>query len=87
MNPIKSFQNKKRGISILGVLLLGVIIILVVSYFNISVQSVVESPETQKNFNYVASTGRNIWHNYLKRPISYVWNDIVYVFGHVLRPK
>ncbi|OGJ01711.1 hypothetical protein A3I95_00330 [Candidatus Nomurabacteria bacterium RIFCSPLOWO2_02_FULL_44_12] len=64
------------GISILGVLLLGVIIILVISYFKISIQAVVESPESQGNFSYVADSSRSVWNDYLKRPASYLWNDI-----------
>lgn len=65
-----------RGISILGILILGFILILALSYFNISIRSVVESPAGQDNLNYVGGTGRSVWNDYLKKPASYFWNDI-----------
>ena len=70
-------SNKlERGISIIGILFLGFILILVLSYFKISVRSVVESPEAQDNINYVGGGTRNLWNDYLKEPASYLWNDI-----------
>lgn len=73
----KSENNRtKKGISILGVLVFGVVILLVLSYFNISIRAVVESPAGQENVNYVSRTGKNLWDNYLEKPVSYLWNDI-----------
>ncbi|MEX2052186.1 MAG: hypothetical protein WD991_00630 [Candidatus Paceibacterota bacterium] len=69
-------ENTKRGISILGVLVLGVIIILVLSYFDISVKSVAESPTGQENFSYVGGVSRNLWNDYFREPLSYLWNEI-----------
>jgi len=71
-----NFNKEKRGISIIGILVLGFILILVLSYFNISVKSVVESPTGQENLNYVGGGTRNLWNDYLKAPASYLWNDI-----------
>ncbi|PIP68988.1 hypothetical protein CO033_02750 [Candidatus Nomurabacteria bacterium CG_4_9_14_0_2_um_filter_32_10] len=71
-----SFNERKRGISIIGVLLLGFILILVLSYFKISVKSIVESPEAQENIEYVGGGTRNLWNDYLKKPALYFWNDI-----------
>jgi hypothetical protein len=69
-------KNRKRGISIIGILFLGVIVILVLSYFKISVRSVVESPEAQENISYVGGGTRNLWNDYLQKPAEYLWNDI-----------
>ena len=55
---------------------MGVIIILVISYYHISIQSVVESPDAKGNFSYVADASRSVWNDYLKRPASYLWNDV-----------
>jgi len=68
--------NKKGGISILGVLVLGVILVLVLSYFNISIKSVVESPAGQENVNYVGGGAKSLWTTYLAEPASYLWNDV-----------
>lgn len=69
-------NNTKKGISILGVLVFGVIIILVLSYFNISIKSVVESPTGQENVNYVGGGAKSLWTTYLAKPASYLWNDV-----------
>ena len=70
------FVKRKKGISIIGILFLGIILIFVLSYFKISVRSVVESPTAQDNINYVGGGGRNLWNDYLKKPASYLWNDV-----------
>ncbi len=68
--------NIEKGISIIGILFLGFILILVLSYFNVSVKSVVESPTGQDNISYVGGGVRNLWTDYLKGPADYLWNDI-----------
>lgn len=72
MNPL----NTRRGISILGILILGALLILVLSYFDIRLKGVVESPTSQENFGYVKGEATSIWDKYLKRPASYLWNDV-----------
>ena len=68
--------NREKGISLIGILVLAFILILVLSYFNISVKSVVESPTGQENINYVGGGTVSLWDRYLKGPASYIWNDI-----------
>lgn len=68
--------NKQKGISILGVLVLGFILILVLGYFNVSIKSVVESPTSQENINYVQGSTKSLWDKYLAGPVSYLWNDV-----------
>jgi hypothetical protein len=70
----KFTQNK--GISILGLVVLGFIVILVLSYYHISVKSVVESPTGQENINYVGGGAKSVWTTYLKEPLQYFWNEI-----------
>jgi hypothetical protein len=67
---------KKGGISILGILFLGIILILVLSYFNISIQAVVEKPSTQNNVKYVTGSTESLWNEYLKKPLTDFYNDI-----------
>ena len=68
--------NKQAGISILGIIFLSVLIILVLSYFNISIKSVVNSPTGQENVNYVGEGTKSLWTTYLAGPASYLWNDV-----------
>ncbi|MFA5095172.1 MAG: hypothetical protein WC447_00710 [Candidatus Paceibacterota bacterium] len=70
------FKKERGGISIIGILLFGFVVILVLSYFKISVRSVVESPTGQDNISYVGGGTRSLWNDYLKEPASYLWNDI-----------
>jgi hypothetical protein len=76
MNNQKDFQNKKGGLSILGTIFWAVIIVLVLSYFNISIKAVVESPTGQENVNYVGGGAKSLWTTYLAEPVSYLWNDV-----------
>jgi len=69
-------NNFEKGISIISILILGFILILVLSYFKISVRSIIESPEAQDNITYVGGGTRNLWNDYLEKPASYLWNDI-----------
>ena len=71
-----AYLNKKAGISILSIVVLALIAILVLSYFNISIKSVVESPVGQENINYVGGGTKNLWNDYLSKPASYLWNDV-----------
>ena len=69
-------MKRNKGISILGILFFGIILILVLSYFGISIRAVVESPEAQDNIEYVEGGTRSLWNDYLKEPAEYLWNDI-----------
>jgi hypothetical protein len=76
---MKNLKNKKNhgGISLIGILVLGFILILVLSYFRISIRTVVESPEAQDNINYVSGAGISVWDKYLKEPANWFWEKVV----------
>lgn len=71
-----NFKNK-GGISILGVILLGIMLILVLSYFGLDIKSLVESPKTQDNLNYVGGVLEDIWEKVLKKPVLWVWENVL----------
>lgn len=68
--------NDNKGISILGILFFGFILLLILSYFNVSVKSVVESPTGQENINYVKGETKSFWDKYLAEPARYLWQDV-----------
>lgn len=70
---MRKFHQENKGVSILGIIFFGFIIIVVLSYFNISIKSVINNPSVRDNFNYVAKVSTNVWNNYLERPAKYVW--------------
>lgn len=55
---------------------MGFILILVLSYFKISIRAVVESPEGQDNIEYVGGGARSLWNDYFKEPAFYLWHDV-----------
>jgi len=69
--------NKESGMSIIGLLFFAVIIILILSYLNISIKAIVESPVGQENVQYVGGGAISLWNNYLKEPISRFWNNFL----------
>lgn len=58
------------------IIVLILIAVLVLSYFNFDIKSFVESPQTQSNLGYTVSLSNTIWNNYLSKPITYFWNNI-----------
>ena len=69
-------KNKQKGISILGILFFGFVLILVLSYFHISIKTVVDSPTGQENVNYVKGSTQSLWDAYLAKPAHYLWQDV-----------
>ena len=72
---MKNF-SKRAGISILGLLVLGFIAILVLSYFGVNIKSVVNSPTGQENLNYVGGGAETVWTKYFAGPAEYLWKDV-----------
>ncbi len=73
-------NNFNKGISILGILIVGILVVLALSYFKISVKTIIESPEGQGNISYVKETsktlGKALWDNYLQDPVKKLENTI-----------
>jgi hypothetical protein len=75
-------QNKQHGMSILGVIVFVVVAILVLSYFKISIKSLVESPSGQENISYVRGGAVTFWDNHLKEPAEKFWNFFILKFNN-----
>ena len=73
---LKKTKNRNRGLSIIGLLLFGFVIVLVLGYYNIRIRDVVENPTTQENLDYVEGATKSFWDKYLKDPANYLWNDV-----------
>lgn len=72
-NPIKK-REPSRGL--IRTIILIVIALLVLSYFGLNIRSIVNSPAGQENFSYVQELMIKAWDGYLKKPVTYLWNDI-----------
>ena len=53
-----------------------IVLIAVLSYFNISIRSFIESDMFQDNLGYVSDWCGYLWNNYLAGPARYLWYDI-----------
>lgn len=67
-------MSGERGF--LRLIIIIIVALLVISYFGINIRQVVESPTTKDNFAYTATTTVSVWNNYLKTPVTYVWDKI-----------
>ncbi len=76
MSSIEQNSAKSKGLSLIGVLILGFFALLVLSYFKVNVKDVVQSPTGQDNIHYVGDTTTSFWDRYLRQPASYLWNDV-----------
>ena len=57
-------------------IIIFIILILVLSYFGVNIQSVVNSPAGQNNISYVWNGVVYVWDAYLSAPFNYIWNTI-----------
>ena len=70
-------KNKAaREGGLIKTIVLIIIAILIISYFGINLRALVTSPTTQDNVSYVTTGAINLWNNFLKEPVTYVWNEI-----------
>ncbi len=53
-----------------------VVALLILSYYGFSLRTLVDSPVTQDNIHYVATTTVTIWDKYFKKPATYIWDDV-----------
>ena len=66
----------QKNTGLIRFIILIVIGLIVLSYFNDNVQSVVESPIAQENLGYVWGIVTFVWTEYLASPLLYFWNNI-----------
>ncbi|MGC9605683.1 MAG: hypothetical protein ABSF56_02945 [Minisyncoccia bacterium] len=71
---MKKYAAGNRGL--IKMILIVVIALLILSYFNINLRQLVNAPTTQDNVSYVASSTVTIWDSYLKVPATYLWNNV-----------
>ena len=57
-------------------IIIGLIAIIVLSFFGYDLKDIVESPLAQKNLEYSKDGVVHVWDKYLKGPLSYLWNNI-----------
>lgn len=66
----------QRNTGLIKFIILIVILIIVLSYFNIDIRGIIETPQTQENLSYVWGVVIFVWTEYLSSPVLYFWNNI-----------
>ncbi len=61
---------------LIKIIVIIIILIGILSYFGISVRSIIENNLFQENIGYILNWIRYIWNTYLIGPAKYIWNDI-----------
>ncbi|NOY35599.1 MAG: hypothetical protein GXP44_01610 [bacterium] len=51
-------------------------VIIILSYFNISLRAIIDGNAFQDNFSFVWNSVKSGWNKYLVGPADYLWNDI-----------
>jgi len=72
----KIMLSAQRNTGIIKFLIIIIVLILLLSYFNIDVRGIIEAPKTQENFSYVYGWIAFVWSEYLANPVRYFWNNI-----------
>lgn len=67
-------MQKQEGL--IKLIILIIIAIFVLSFFGISIRSLIEGESFQENFNYVLNVVKSVWQKYLAESAKYLWNDI-----------
>lgn len=71
--------SKNKGF--IQFIILVVIFVLILSYFQIDIQGFIDKPIVQKNLDTLWNWGIWLWDNILQVPTLYVWNFLAtYVF-------
>lgn len=71
---LKKNNNQKGGLLRTILIIIGIILLL--SFFGINIQSVVESDATQENVGYVTGEATTIWEQYLEAPLTWFWESV-----------
>jgi hypothetical protein len=74
MNKLSKKSDLNRGL--VRTIILIVIALLILSYFGFNIRAIVNSPAGHENFTYVQELMVNVWNNYLKVPVTYLYRDI-----------
>ena len=69
-------------------LIIIIILVLILSYFGFDLKGLIEKEQTQENFKAVFAFFGKLWNDYLKRPVVYVWDEIIigFVWEDILKP-
>ena len=57
-------------------IVLGLIVIIVLSFFGYDLKAIIEAPLTQNNLHYVGGGVSKVWNDYLSKPVTYLYKNV-----------
>lgn len=72
---MNSFKNKQSGL--IQWIIIIIVVILILSYFGFDIRALINDPQTQDNFSVVWGFVVDLWEDYLRIPVLWIWNNIV----------
>jgi hypothetical protein len=66
-------DKSKSNIHIGGIILMIVLIIVLIK---VDIKSEINSPQFKSNVTYIKQQTKNIWDQYLSKPIMYAWDNL-----------
>ncbi len=70
---MRQMQNK----GLVGILVIIILAIISLSYFNIDLEKELQKPETKQGIEYASKEGTTFWKTYLEKPLTDAWNKII----------
>jgi hypothetical protein len=67
-------MNKQAGF--IKWIIIIVIALIILGYFGFDIKKAIDAPATQSNLTYAQQVVSNVWHNYLRVPVLFVWSKI-----------
>lgn len=68
-------HTRQSGLA--GILLLIILAIVTLSYFNVDIEEVAKKPETQAGITLVSQHATSLYESHLKQPLQEFWQTIV----------
>lgn len=68
-------QTHNKGL--IGILVIIVLAIITLSYFNVDLEKVANEPDVQKNIEYISNQTTTFWKTNLEKPFHEFWTTIV----------
>ena len=70
------FSNMQTDRGLVKMIIVIVIILIVLGYFGFNIREIINSPTVSDNLSYTQQLMLSVWNNFLKIPLTYIWNEI-----------
>lgn len=76
-NIFNMIQRVQTNRGLVKTIVIFVLALIIISYLGLNIKSIVASQTFQDNWTFIKDLAINIWSNYLKGIIDFIWNNII----------